>query len=60
MEGSYIAGILILDLGFRSLLTFTELRKTTISFVMCVCLSVGSSAWNNSDPTKCIFIKLDT
>jgi hypothetical protein len=33
------------------------LRKANISFVMCVCPSIPS-AWNNSSPTGCIFIKL--
>ena len=30
---------------------FAKFRKATISFVMCVCLSVHLSAWNNSHPT---------
>ena len=38
---------------------FTKLRKATISFTMSVCLSIRPSAWNNSAPTKWIFIKFD-
>ena len=36
---------------------FTELWEATISFV--ICLSVHSSAWNNSAPTGEILVKLD-
>ena len=41
--------------------TFTKFRKTTITFIMSVCLrvSVRLSAWNNSAPTGQIFVKID-
>jgi hypothetical protein len=39
---------------------FAKLRKPTISFVMSVCLSVRTPAWNNSAPTVRIFMKFDT
>ena len=35
--------------------SFVKLRKVAIRFVM----SVRLSAWNNSDPTERIFMKLD-
>ena len=38
---------------------FEKLRKTTVSFVMSVCLSVCPSAWNNSAPSGRIFMKFD-
>ena len=38
---------------------FAKLRKTTISFVMSVRLSVSPSAGNNSAPTGRIFMKFD-
>ena len=38
---------------------FAKLRRTTISFVMSVRLSVSLSAWNNSAPTRHIFMKFD-
>jgi len=38
---------------------FAKLRGATISFVMCVSLSVRPSAWNNSAPTGRIFMKFD-
>ena len=34
-------------------------RKATVSFVMFVCPSIRLSAWNNSAPTKWIFIQYD-
>ena len=45
--------------------TFTKLRKATISFVKSVCLSVllclrvCLSTWNDSGPTRRIFLKFD-
>jgi len=39
--------------------SFAKLRKATISFVMCICLSVRPSEWNNSAPTGRIFMKFD-
>jgi hypothetical protein len=38
---------------------FVNFRKATISFVTSVCLSVCSSAWNNSAHNGRIFIKFD-
>ena len=43
----------------RFLVAFANLRKSTISFVMTVRLSVRPSARNNSAPTGRIFVKLD-
>ena len=37
----------------------TKLRKSTLSFVISVCLTVHLSAWNNSTPTGQIFMKFD-
>jgi hypothetical protein len=37
---------------------FAKLLKVTISFIMCVCLSVCLSAQNNSAPTGRIFTEL--
>jgi hypothetical protein len=39
--------------------TFAKFRKATISFIMSVCPSVRLSAWNNSDPTGQIFMKIN-
>jgi hypothetical protein len=36
---------------------FTKLQKPTISFIMSVCLSIRLPAWNNSAPTRRIFVK---
>jgi hypothetical protein len=46
------------DLANRSpfLGAFTKLRKAIISFVMSICPSVCHSTWNNSAPTKRIFV----
>jgi len=38
---------------------FAKFRKTNISFVISVCLSVSLSAWNKSAPTGRIFTKID-
>jgi len=38
---------------------FVKLRTATISFVMCVPLSVRPSGWNNSTPNERIFIKFN-
>ena len=38
---------------------FAKLRKASISFVMCVRLSVLPSAWNSSAHTGSIFMKFD-
>jgi hypothetical protein len=38
---------------------FPTLRKTTINFIVTVCLSIRPSAWNNSVLTGRIFIKSD-
>jgi hypothetical protein len=35
---------------------FTKLRKAIISFVMSICPPVCPSTWNNSAPTKRIFV----
>ena len=45
-----------LKMSFRA---FAKLRKAIISFVMSLCRYVRPSAWNNSDPTGRIFMKLD-
>ena len=37
---------------------FEKLIKETVSFVVSVCLSIYSPAWNNLAPTGLIFIKL--
>jgi len=39
---------------------FTILWKMTISFIVSVCPSVRPSVWNNSAPTRWIFIKFNT
>jgi len=36
---------------------FTDLQKATVSFVICVCLSVSQCAWNNLAPTGQIFVE---
>jgi hypothetical protein len=38
---------------------FAKLQKITVSFVMCVFLSLCPSAWNNSALTGWIFVKFD-
>jgi hypothetical protein len=39
------------------LVAFAKLEKATIYFVMSVCPSVRLCAWNNSVPTRRIFVK---
>jgi len=36
-----------------------EIAKVTVSFVMPVCSSAHPSTWNDSAPTKRIFLKFD-